>query len=188
VLEKRLWGPQAQAVSRGEGSTWCGNGGRWRHGYPRERNHPGFIADREAVGGASLHAKITESRYGPRQGRSTARGGGDMRRVRRRVVGWAARRAWTRGVRGVGEKGGGMAVHRTVHGPMDPSRPCHEAQHTMAQWRRRRCGTLALWSARVPTRLGLALFRQFFSNFPNRSGPSAQYLSCRSADPLQLLQ
>jgi hypothetical protein len=54
-------------------------GGR-RLGYPHERNHPGFIADREAVGGASLHAKITESRYGPRQGRSTARGGGDVRR------------------------------------------------------------------------------------------------------------
>jgi hypothetical protein len=159
-------GSSGSAVSQGEGSTRGGKGGRQRLGYPRERNHPGFVADREVVGGgASLRAKVTESRYGPRHGRSTARGGGDVRCVRRRVVGWAARRARTRGARGVGEKGGGMAVPREVHGPTDPSRPSHEAQQTMARWQRRRRGTRALWSARVPTRLGLALFRQSFLKF-----------------------
>jgi hypothetical protein len=39
-----------------------------------------FIAGRKAVGGASLCAKATKLRCGPRHGRSTAEGGGDVRR------------------------------------------------------------------------------------------------------------
>jgi hypothetical protein len=38
-----------------------------------------FIAVRKAVRDASLRVKVTKSRYGPRHGRSTTRGDGDVR-------------------------------------------------------------------------------------------------------------
>jgi hypothetical protein len=59
---------------------------------PREEGLAGFIAVHKAVRDVFLRAKGTKSRYGSRHDRSTARmGGGDVRRVRRHVVGWAAR-------------------------------------------------------------------------------------------------
>jgi hypothetical protein len=53
---------------------------------PREEGPAGFIALRKAVGGkVFLRTKGTKSGYGSWHGRSTARrGGGDVRRVRRR--------------------------------------------------------------------------------------------------------
>jgi hypothetical protein len=42
VLEKRLQGPQAQVVSRGEGSTRGGNGGRRQLGNSRDEGDCGF--------------------------------------------------------------------------------------------------------------------------------------------------
>jgi hypothetical protein len=69
-----------------------------------------------------LRTKGTKSGYGSWHGRSTARrGGGDVRRVRRRAVGWVARRRYSgtvahgceaRGAKGVGRNGGS-----TAHGP-----------------------------------------------------------------------
>jgi hypothetical protein len=90
---------------------------------PREEGPAGFIALRKAVGGkVFLRTKGTKSGYGSWHGQSTARrGGGDVRSVRRRAVGWAARRRYggtaahgceARGAKGVGRNGGS-----TAHGP-----------------------------------------------------------------------
>jgi hypothetical protein len=89
---------------------------------PREEGPAGFIAVRKAVREVFLRAKGTKSRYGSWHGRSTVRrGGGDVRRVHRRAVGWAARRGYggtaahgceARGAREAGRNGSSMA-----HGP-----------------------------------------------------------------------
>jgi hypothetical protein len=57
-----------------------------------EKEVAAFIAGRKAVRDVSLRVKVTQSWHRPRHGRCMARrAGGDVRRVRRRAVGWAAR-------------------------------------------------------------------------------------------------
>jgi hypothetical protein len=74
-----------------------------------------------------LRVKVTKSRYGPRHGRSTVRGGGDVRRVRQRAVGWAARRGYgsvaARGCEARGAKEEGREGSSTAHEPAGRSRP-----------------------------------------------------------------
>jgi hypothetical protein len=82
----------------------------------------GFIAVREAVREVFLRTKGTKSGHGSWHGRSTTRrGGGDVRRVRRRAVGWAARRGYggtaAHGCEARGAKGEGRNGDSTVHGP-----------------------------------------------------------------------
>jgi hypothetical protein len=106
----------------------------------------------------------TGSRYGARVVRgATANGSpGAARRVHGDVaVGWSARRAGTRGTREVGEKGSRMAVpwradQRTKDRPWRAD-PADRGTATATPARAR-----MLWSARVPTQLGLALFRRVF--------------------------
>jgi hypothetical protein len=96
-------------------------------GSREEKGAAAFIAGRKAVRDASLRAKVTESWYGLRHGRSTAQGDGDVRSVRRRAVGWAARRGLgsvaarrcgARGAREEGREGGS-----TAHGPASACGP-----------------------------------------------------------------
>jgi hypothetical protein len=69
-----------------------------------------------------LCTKGTKSGYGSWHGRSMARrGGGDVRRVRRRAVGWAARCGYgdtaAHGCEARGTKGAGRNGGSTAHGP-----------------------------------------------------------------------
>jgi hypothetical protein len=92
-----------------------------------------FIAVLKAVREVSLRTKGTKSWHGPRHGRSTARGGGgDVRRVRRLAVGWAARRGYgstaAHGREACGAKEEGRNGGSTAHGPAGRSRPRCAAQ------------------------------------------------------------
>jgi hypothetical protein len=103
-----------------------------------------YIVGRKAVRDASLCVKVTESRYGPRHGRSTAQGDGDVRRVRRRAIGWAVRRGHgSVAARGCGTRGAneeGWEGGSTTHGPAGRSRPRHAgpAEPRRGDMRRRR--------------------------------------------------
>jgi hypothetical protein len=59
------------------------------------------------------------------QGRHGARTATTCGRVRRRGQ-WLGGAAWTRGARGLGEPGGGMAVPRAAHGPTGARVPRRE--------------------------------------------------------------
>jgi hypothetical protein len=88
----------------------------------REDGPAGFIAVRKAVREVFLRTKGTKSGHGPWHGRSTARrGGGDVRRVHRRAVGWAVRRGYggtaAHGCEACGAKGEGRNGGSTAHGP-----------------------------------------------------------------------
>jgi hypothetical protein len=115
-------------------SSPCGtHGGRRRLVLARGEEVATFIAERKAVREVSLRAKVTKSWHGPRHGRSTARGlGGDVRRVRWRTVGWAARRGYGRtAARGSGARGAkeeGRNGGSTAHGPAGRGRHRRAAQ------------------------------------------------------------
>jgi hypothetical protein len=121
-----------------------------------------------------LRTEGTKSGYGSWHGRSTARrGGGDVRRVRRRVVGWAVRRGYggttahgceARGAKGVGRNGGS-----TTHGPASRRLPRRSdprgwvAVSTRDAARRDAMScNVALWLKAIPSTLLRIEFSQIF--------------------------
>jgi hypothetical protein len=141
---------------------------------PHEEGPADFIAVRKAAREVFLRANETKSRYGLRHGRSTARrGGDDVRRVRRRAIGWAARRGYggtaahgceARGAKEAGRSGGSMA-----HGPAgrwlprrsDPRGWVAVSARDAARRDATSCSA-ALWLKAIPSTLLRIEFSQFF--------------------------
>jgi hypothetical protein len=121
-----------------------------------------------------LRTKGTKSRYGLWHGRSTARrGGGDVRRVRRRAVGWAARRGYggtaSHGCEARGAKGVGRNSGSTAHGPAGRRLPRRSDPRgwvvVSARDAARRDATscrAALWIKTIPSTLLRIEFSQIF--------------------------
>jgi hypothetical protein len=118
-------------------------------GRVRRGSRKAFIAEQEVVGVLPCARRQPSSSMAAAWPEYGARGrGGDMRRVRRCVVGWAAWRAWTCGAREVREKGGGMMVpqrtdQRTKGWPRRADPADHGAVAATPTWER------ALWSVRL---------------------------------------
>jgi hypothetical protein len=88
----------------------------------RKEGPAGFIAVCKAVGEVFLRTKGTKSGCGPWHGQRTARRGGGDVRVRRRAVGWAARRGYgdtvAHGCEARGAEGEGRNDGSKAHGPV----------------------------------------------------------------------
>jgi hypothetical protein len=126
------------------------------------------------LGEVFLRTKGTKSGYGSWHGRSMERrGGGDVRRVRWRVVGWAVRRGYggtaTHGCEARGAKGAGRNGGSTMHGPAGRRLPrrsyprgwvavsaCDAARHDATS-----C-SVVLWLKAIPSTLLRIEFSQIF--------------------------
>jgi hypothetical protein len=137
---------------------------RRQHGLPRTRRGGGLV---KAVvpwgGGHPVVYRVTVWRKGGARSDGQWQPRDDATRVRRRR-GWVVGVAWragTRGTRGVGEKGGGMAVpQRADQQIKDRPRRADPADRGAATTTPARAR--ALWSTRVPTQFSLTLFRRVF--------------------------
>jgi hypothetical protein len=77
---RKARGTQVARATRRRWSSSTEHQWRRRLGDSREEGGCGFYIRAQGGGGASLRAKATKLRCGPRHGRSTTEGGGDVRR------------------------------------------------------------------------------------------------------------